>query len=574
MSPAPDRGDGSDGGGILLDQPEAGKKRRSLSTSKFVFLVLTIALAPLGALAMGASTQSMRANDADRQALLAIAADFAGRRLNRIITNDAISLQAAIKAAPTTAETRPAPDPAPINPDTATAQDMRDAALAQSAGTAPVATINRYAAACAAVSQALPGGPNLAFARIIDRRTGRDLCVGGVPADQDSVDEPIGAARIDEAGKRLIYSVTTTGDNGRIEIVYPLGSLGGLLPDEANRPINRLSLITATDNLTLIQHGGDTIIGLGLESRAPVGRTGMITQVSAARTWLKPADLVSLLTPLGMWLLAVLLSWLLVDRILLNPIQQLRRRMAEYHPGDRMPPMKRHMFVAREIVALDDMTQKLATNVADDKAALASALDVQRALTREVHHRVKNNLQIVASLISLHSRDASSESETRAYRAIQRRVDALAVVHRHLHAEREDHSGVALGTILSELLVALRHSLAVDGRPVEARINVMSARAIEDVALPAAFFVTELVELAVQVDGTAPVTIDLFAQDGHPTLATLRVAGPGLVDCADRLGSRYNSYERVLTGLARQLRQPLVVDDIAGHYCITISLLG
>ena len=556
--------------------------RSRLSTGKLVFLVLTFALAPLGAIAVGAGTRSITANDSERQTLLTVSAREYGRRLANRFARDGRLLESAL--ATLTKEqvlammdklpSPPPSNPTPADPDTASASTMETAALAQSAGVDRILRDGPFDPACAVAFTRFPGtDPAATQVQLVDHRTGANLCTADVPPDPSAVGQPVGGVRIDTTHRRLIHTVAALGPNGRAELVYPLEALANELPRSGDLPINRLTLMTAADELAIGEPRRINFLGLDLESKAPVGRTGLMLDLTASRSWFNTAELITMLMPLGMWLLAVLLSWLVVDRILLTPIQQLRRRMAVYRPGDPLDKPRTSLFAAQEIVTLDEMMERLAVNVAADKAALASGLEAQRALTREVHHRVKNNLQIIASLISLHSRDADNEVETRAYRAIQRRVDALAVVHRHLHAENEGAAGIALGTMLSELSVALRHSLALDNRPVATTINVEPCRAIQDVAMPAAFFVTELVELAVLCDGQSPVAVALTHNDDRPGTATLMVKSTGLTNCSEKLNERFGSYERVLTGLSRQLRQPLVIDEINGCYSIVVPVM-
>lgn len=565
--------------------------RFRLSTGKFVFLVLTFALAPLGAIAVGAGTRSITANDGERQTLLMVSAREYSRRLAHRFDRDGQRLTAALGGltkqdmlAMVTADEAAAPVEAPdpaelssepaVDPDTADASSMEAAALAQSAGIDRILRNGPYDAACAlAFARFPPGDTDTTQVQLVDRRSGANLCANGVPADLTAIGQPVGGVRIDKANHRLIQTVATLGTNARAELIYPLEALSGELPRDGALPINRLILMTAADELTIGQPGKVNIFGLDLESKAPIGRTGLMLDLTAPRSWFKTAEILTLVAPIGMWLLAVLLSWLVVDRILLTPIQQLRRRMAVYRPGDTLTKPSPSLFAAQEIVTLDDMMERLARNVAVDKTALAAGIEAQKALTREVHHRVKNNLQIIASLISLHSRDATTDDEARAYRAIQRRVDALAVVHRHLHAENEGAAGIALGTMLSELSVALRHSLAQDKQPINTTTNVEPARAVQDVALPAAFFVTELVELAVYCDRAQPVAIALVHNRERPGTATLSVRSEGLNGCPDRMGARFASYERVLTGLSRQLRQPLIIDEENGCYAIVVPVM-
>ena len=77
---------------------------------------------------------------------------------------------------------------------------------------------------------------------------------------------------------------------------------------------------------------------------------------------------------------------------------------------------------------------------------------------REVHHRVKNNLQVVASLLNIHGRSAEHARRARAYAGIGRRVGALSIVHRNHFAEMEENRGISLRPLLTELAAELRAS--------------------------------------------------------------------------------------------------------------------
>src|SRR5690606_39439827 len=68
---------------------------------------------------------------------------------------------------------------------------------------------------------------------------------------------------------------------------------------------------------------------------------------------------------------------------------------------------------------------------------LVEALAEERALLREVHHRVKNNLQMVASLLNIQSRAASDESESWGLARAHDRVQLLAVVHQRIYSSGE-----------------------------------------------------------------------------------------------------------------------------------------
>lgn len=543
-------------------QPENHPLRRNTrwTTGGIIFFVLAFALAPLGAIAVGAGVRTIAASDMQREGLLRVSAREKATILDRIITANASRLSSGLARLP--ASPTPAPDQStdePPSPLTGIASD--DGRPAQPPPRA-----------CAAVDTMFPGNRDVTV-QVVDRRTGEDLCVDGVPADGSAIGRPVGAIRIDHAQHRLVHTVAATDSGGIVELAYPLDRLTALLRMDSALPPHRLSLITAGDSIALRDTLQEKLGFLTLSSRAGVGRTGLALEYSAARSWFDGPEIVAMLTPIGMWLLAALLSWLVVDRILLTPIQRLGRRMMQYHPGDRLESGKLSAFAAAEVVTLEYRLQHLTADVATDKQALADGLDRQRALTREVHHRVKNNIQIIASLISLHSRDAPSADATAAYHNIQRRVEALAVVHRHLHADSETGDGIALATMLGELVVSLRNSLSHD-QPgaIGVRLTAEPVQVIQDVALPTAFFVVELAELAAAHAPSEPIGITLERRE--ESLARLIVTGAGLAGHLADPSPRYASYQRVLTGLSRQLRQPLDHDDAQGSYCITVPIIG
>ena len=114
-----------------------------------------------------------------------------------------------------------------------------------------------------------------------------------------------------------------------------------------------------------------------------------------------------------------------------------------------------HALPAQEIRELGETFRAISRTVAEHEAGLAEGLVRQTKLTREVHHRVKNNLQVISSLINFHARAARSAEATQAYASIQRRVDALAVVHRNHFAELEENRGLSLRSVIGELAYLL-----------------------------------------------------------------------------------------------------------------------
>jgi two-component sensor histidine kinase len=279
-----------------------------------------------------------------------------------------------------------------------------------------------------------------------------------------------------------------------------------------------------------------------------------------------------MLLPLLMWVAAAGIAWFVVDRLLLRPLRQLRASVAAYTPGEVIDSHATSL-PAQEIRELGETFRTISQTVATHEAGLEEGLRRQTKLTREVHHRVKNNLQVIASLIAFHARSARSADATAAYASIQRRVDALAVVHRHHFAELEEHRGLNMRTMIGELASNIRATASERAQAVGITLDVDAFLVNQDVAVAVAFLVTEIVELAAGCDGAAQIRVSL-KPGAPPDRAVLRVVSRALVDGDTLRDLATHRYGRVIEGLSRQLRSKLHHDPLAGAYEIAIAVLG
>lgn len=281
---------------------------------------------------------------------------------------------------------------------------------------------------------------------------------------------------------------------------------------------------------------------------------------------------VALLLPLVMWAAAASISWFVVDRLLIRPLRQLRAHVAAFMPGEESDVAMVRALPAQELRELGDTFRALTRTVAIHEAGLAEGLVRQTRLTREVHHRVKNNLQVISSLINFHSRGAKTPEAAEAYFSIQRRVDALAVVHRNHFAEMEDNRGLGLRGVLGELASNIR-ATAAEGTQFRIQLDIDPYLVTQDVAVAVAFIVTEMIELALTCDPEAQLRISM-KESPDPTRATLRVSSRALIESVALREGLASRFGRVIEGLSRQLRAPLHHDPLAGAYEVTIAVLG
>lgn len=273
--------------------------------------------------------------------------------------------------------------------------------------------------------------------------------------------------------------------------------------------------------------------------------------------------------PMIMWAAAAIVSWGMVHRLLIRPLRKLQGAVSAYQPGDDVetvvPP---GLGPAREIHELGDAFQRAVTRIEGAELEALEALEGQRRLVREVHHRVKNNLQVVASLLSIHGRNARDEAAQRAYVAIGRRVDALSVVHRNHFAEMEESRGIALRPLVTEHAAGLRASAPADARTTQFDLEVEGAFTTQDVAVATAFLITEIVEFSLLRMPGEPIRITI--RRTSELTAKLSIESAVLIPPGKDEDGIKTQFERIVEGLARQLRSPL--DRRLGRYSVTLPI--
>jgi two-component sensor histidine kinase len=303
----------------------------------------------------------------------------------------------------------------------------------------------------------------------------------------------------------------------------------------------------------------------------PVAGGQMALEMVVRTNPITALEMLMVLLPLLMWAAAAIIGWLVVERLLLSPLAQMQRSIVGYRAGDGPLVLPKMTTPAHEIRNLGEAFRKVTNDLASHEAELEQGLARQTRLTREVHHRVKNNLQVVSSLINLHARGVTDEAVAEAYASIQRRVDALAIVHRNHYAELEENRGVSLRSLVGELAGNLRATAPPQAARMAITINMMPAFATQDVAVPIAFLITEIVELVTSCAPSTSVAITL--QPGTaPDRALLTIEAPGLDADACVAHPTMDRFRRIVQGLARQLRSTLDHVEGSGRYEIQIAI--
>jgi two-component sensor histidine kinase len=224
----------------------------------------------------------------------------------------------------------------------------------------------------------------------------------------------------------------------------------------------------------------------------------------------------------GPAVVAIVLSALSIDYFFLPPIG-----LVLYGWSDLVFVLV-FTFVAGLICYLQERNKQIADELQVAVGATEAALREKEVLFRELQHRVKNNLQLITSLISLQCGRLQDQTCRELFKECQHRIRAIALVHERLY-RAPTLARLDLEAYFRELVQHMLRGYCVNPAAVSTRISVDEAAIKIDQLIPCALIVIELVCNAIKYafpEGrSGEVAVELRKRDGY---VTLRVADDGI----------------------------------------------
>lgn len=227
----------------------------------------------------------------------------------------------------------------------------------------------------------------------------------------------------------------------------------------------------------------------------------------------------SILLPLISIVMASLAIWLGTNRLALVWLQRLRTVAGRFAKGDFTGDQARFEGAPEEIATLSADLHSMAEVIDRRNRDLTQALEAKSMLTREVHHRVKNNLQIINSLLTLQSGRVPDGEVKDVLAQTRARISALALIHRVLYEQENGYEAgaVTIDTLMRELCAQLQSAAYQNSQRIKLHCRAESIFLPIDYAVPVTLFIVEAVTNAFRhafTDGRAGEISLCFTKTG------------------------------------------------------------
>ncbi len=201
-------------------------------------------------------------------------------------------------------------------------------------------------------------------------------------------------------------------------------------------------------------------------------------------------------------------------------------------------------------------------NLYKTKNELEEKINEKETLIKEVHHRVKNNLQTISSLLSLQSRSTEDKEVKSLLKSSQNRVISMAMVHEMLYM-REDLSKIEYKTYVQELAEYLIRSVKGTSSNITLDIDIPEVKLNIDTAIPLGLLINETVTNALKYgivdENKGEIYIKLRKGEANEFLLNIGDDGIGFAETITYKNSRSLGL-KLIHNLSRQLQGTIIRD--------------
>lgn len=297
-----------------------------------------------------------------------------------------------------------------------------------------------------------------------------------------------------------------------------------------------------------------------------------VTVWPASTPFLNPPILnrIAALLPIIMWAATLVVAFWALNRLAIRHIRKLGRQMRRFALNRNLPRTTLGAGVPTELIEMEAAFINMGESILRDEATLEDSLREKNILLKEVHHRVKNNLQLISSIMNMQIRQAKSQDVGRVLGRLQERILSLATVHKNLY-QNDNLASVDAAVLLREVVGQLLSVGLAPGSNVKVTQDYASIIVDADDAAPLTLLVSEAVTNALkhvlqQGDGEAALSVLLTLEEENTAKLTVtNTTGAEPDQEGTGLGSR------LIEAFARQLNGQVDLTQDAALYQLVLS---
>ncbi len=218
---------------------------------------------------------------------------------------------------------------------------------------------------------------------------------------------------------------------------------------------------------------------------------------------------------------------------------------------------------ARQQRALSDTSQSLEATIRERTDDLRQTVQQRDLLLREVYHRVKNNLQVVDSLIAKEARRLSDRAARDALAGLRNRVFALGLVHQQLMSA-QDMATFSIAPFLTELCDNIVASVGPAERRIRVGVDAEPVMVNLDYAIPIGLLTTELLTNAIRHAGAGAIAVSFRRPDAGSAALEVEDDGEDSAVGGLLLAGHAGTGGRIIEGLTHQLDGQMEVNHDRG----------
>lgn len=207
------------------------------------------------------------------------------------------------------------------------------------------------------------------------------------------------------------------------------------------------------------------------------------------------------LFPALMWLASLVVAWFAASLFVTRHVIKLKRSMQGFAETRTVTTHNQFAAAPKELREVADAFIGMTDTIMHDEAQIEDTLRQKDVLLREVHHRVKNNLQLIASIMSMQMRQSRSKEVRQLMQSLHDRVNSLATIHRNLY-QTSGQADISMDEHLDAIVHQVVRMAASRDKSIDLKTDFASIRLNPDQAVPLSLFVTEAMTNALKYIGS------------------------------------------------------------------------